>query len=380
MSFITKIKDRILNLPILKEILDWSKTHSLPGFFDVPLYDVVIFIIQEIKRDNMVTRANSIAYSFVLSIFPTLLVFFTLIPFILPFFQDYIIPFIADDLVIRNLSGEIDFNQTIIAQFNDFLREIRVIPAGVHEQLITFIQEILLEPRFGLLSLGFILAIFFSSNGVLNMMVGFDKMNKTTFRKRNVVMKRLIAIQLTFILGFLVLAAVFFIIFGNTFINWIFSSVNAGSFANISAQILRFITVIFLFYFGISFLYRQGMPTRKKQKYLSAGATLATFLSLITSWGFALYVNNYSSYNDLYGSIGTFIVIMIWIQINAFILLIGFELNASIAVNRDLIIDRRAAAKPKKKKKQIKSPTNTKPDISKPSSTPKPKPKPKKDN
>ncbi len=331
------LQDFIWSLPLIKNSIEWSQQHSMWGFGKVPIYDVVVFIIQELRRDNLVTRANSIAFSFFLSLFPTLLVFFTLIPFLLPLFQDFIIPLIADEIIVHNSLGEVDFNQTIIAQFNQLLAQVPLIPTSAHQQLIQFIESILLQPRFGLLSVGFVLAIFFSSNGMLSMMRGFSKMHqKTTFVKRNPLKKRLIAIELTFLLGLLVFAALLFIILGNTVINWLFGIIHAGGFINFTVQLLRVLTMFLLFYFGISFLYRRGISTRQKMPFFTPGTMLATILSLLTSWGFALYVNNYSRYNDLYGSIGTFIVIMLWIQINAFILLIGFELNASIAVNRDL--------------------------------------------
>jgi len=90
-----------------------------------------------------------------------------------------------------------------------------------------------------------------------------------------------------------------------------------------------------LFYSGISSIYRFAVSARKRFNFFTPGATLATVSSLITSYLFSFYVDNFSSYNKLYGSIGTVIAVMLWIQLNAFILLVGFELNASIAITRD---------------------------------------------
>ncbi len=325
----------VLGNAIIKRLIAWSKENSLPGFENVPLYEVVLFSYKEISEDSITTRANSIAFSFFLSLFPILLVFFTLIPIILPLFQDYIIPWIAEDLIQRNTSGQVDFNQTIIAQFNELIDQVKVIPENAHQQLIDFITNILLEPRFGLLSVGFVLAIFFGSNGMITMMRGFEKHYQLTFLKRNVFQKRLVAIQLTFIIGFLVIASVIFIILGDTILSWLLGVVRLDGMVSVTLILLRYLTVFFLFYFGIAFIYRYGAPLRKKMDYFSAGATLATVLSVLTSFIFAVYVNGYGKYNDLYGSIGTFIVIMLWIQINAFILLIGYELNTAIAVRRD---------------------------------------------
>jgi membrane protein len=77
-----------------------------------------------------------------------------------------------------------------------------------------------------------------------------------------------------------------------------------------------------LYYFG---------PRRRKQfKFFSPGATLATFLILLISVAYEIYVAYYASYNDLYGSLGTIIILLIWIYLISYSLLIGFELNASI--------------------------------------------------
>jgi len=91
-----------------------------------------------------------------------------------------------------------------------------------------------------------------------------------------------------------------------------------------------------MFYTIISLIYRYGAAVRKKFHFFSPGATLATIFCILISIFFSFYVDNFSKYNELYGSFGTIIVTMIWIQLNSLILLIGFELNASIAINRDL--------------------------------------------
>jgi membrane protein len=73
----------------------------------------------------------------------------------------------------------------------------------------------------------------------------------------------------------------------------------------------------------------------RKFQFSNPGAFLATTLSIVSSLVFAYFVNNFGQYNQIYGSIGALIVLLLWLQINAVILLIGFELNTSIAVERD---------------------------------------------
>ncbi len=97
----------------------------------------------------------------------------------------------------------------------------------------------------------------------------------------------------------------------------------------------RWIVVLSLFYATFSSIYRYGSSIRRPIPFFNPGATLATVLSIATSWGFSFYVDNFGNYNKVYGSIGTLIVLMIWMQLNSMILLIGFEVNAAIVVLRE---------------------------------------------
>ena len=333
---VKEIKDIIFNLPIISNMVIWSQRNSFPGFFNVPIYDVIDFILIEVKQFNLTMRANSMAFSFFLSLFPTILIVFTLIPYILPYFSGFIIPYIPEELIIRDPSGAVNFSQTIIEQINVLLQEVKFLPKEAGNQLVNFIREVALEPRFGLLSIGFFLAFFFASNGMLTMMRGFEKSHRSTFVKRSIIKKRIIGLWITILLGVLVIASLLLIILGNTLLSYLFNYFEMDNVMKFSIQLLRWIISFFLFYFGIAIIYHFGISVKSRIKYFSPGATLATFLSIASSIVFAWYVNSFGAYNKLYGTIGTFIVIMLWIQINCFIILIGFELNAAIAVNRDL--------------------------------------------
>ncbi|MEM1323992.1 MAG: YihY/virulence factor BrkB family protein [Bacteroidota bacterium] len=320
---VQEIKDRILNHPKVLALINWTKTHSFPGFLGVPIYDVFVFLYNEIQRESIGTRANSIAFSFFLSLFPTAIALFTLVPFFLPYLTN-------SELWSMLPNGNINFNDTLVAQMRE------VLPDSQEETIIDFLRELLTRPRAGLLSFGFFLAIFFASNGMLTLMRGFEKSYQSTFIKRNVFQKRWIAIQLTFLIALMVLASVVLIILGDQLIYLLGEYIEHPNLNTVGLTIIRWVVLIALFYFIISIIYRKGVPTRKKFTLFSTGASLATLLSLLSTLGFSIYIDNFGTYNKLYGSIGTIIVIMLWIQINASILLIGFELNASIAVNRDL--------------------------------------------
>ncbi len=313
-----EISDFFLQHPLVLGLVSWAKRTSFPGFFRVPIFDVGVFIYNESQRRDLTTRANSMAFSFFLSLFPALIMLFTLLPLL----QEYILGFLMDDE---------NYYEVLHRQIQD------IMPGNAGNSLFEFIQDITTNPRIGLLSFGFILSLFFSSNGMMTLMHSFDKSYlDTTFKHRSGIKKRGIAILLTLQLGILLIASVILIILGNYLIGVIADFIQLDFFTKYSLYFIRWLVILALFYTGISIIYRYGASMYRKFKFITPGATLAAILSILSSVIFSFFVDNFGSYNKLYGSIGTVIVIMIWIQLNAFILLVGFELNASIAVNRDL--------------------------------------------
>lgn len=291
----------------------WTRTTSIPGAQGVSIYDLYMFLKHESKQMDIVTRANSMSYSFFLSLFPLLILLITL----LPYFPVYS-----------------NFNETIRSFINDLM------PGAAGDALYRFITDLTTRPQKNVLSLSFIMVIFFSSEGVMAMVKGFEKAYPDTFETWTGWHKRVRAIFLTFLLAFILISSVILIVLGNVLLTWLLSKagVNEGSFQSNSLHFLRWVVIILLFYSGISSIYRFAVSTRRRFKFFTPGASLATTLSLLTSYLFSFWVDNFSSYNMLYGSIGTIIAVMIWIQLNAFILLVGFELNASIAITRDFRI------------------------------------------
>ena len=335
----TRIKaaqNMLVKVPAVQSLLNWTKTNSLPGFFNVSIYDVFTFIYREIREDSIATRAKSIAYSFFLSLFPAMLAIFTLIPIILPYFQNSLLRLIPDDKIVRS-GDSVDFNATLLIQLENLFSSVPIFPESGVNAIMALAADFLNNSRFGLLSVGFLLALFFASNGMVTLMNGFEKSSHSgTFIKRNVFQKRIISFQMILVIGFLIVTALTLVIFGKPLIGFLTTKLNVAGIAGYIFFVFRWVLVFFLFYFGIAILYRLGISTTKKIKYFSVGTSLATVLSLVSSIGFATYVDSFDRFNELYGSIGTIIAVMLWIQINAFIIIVGFEFNASIAVNKNL--------------------------------------------
>ncbi|KAA8480037.1 membrane protein [Arcticibacter tournemirensis] len=296
----------LLKVKIYKRFMDWTKKAVFPVFSPLPIYTVGSFFFQEVTRDSLITKASSLAYSFMLAIFPGLIFLFTLIPYIpIDGFQDQLMSLIS-----------------------------MLLPSNAYGAVQSTLEDIIKKQNGGLLSFGFLAALFFSTNGVTNLMQAFNKASLQP-ETRGWFKQRFVAIVLTVV-------TVFALIFG-------LAVITAGEFiiAKIKTEIqfkewfwlyvialVRWVILAVVYFTTISILYRYGPSYQKKWKLFSPGSWLATILAILTSWGFTYYINNFSNYNKLYGSIGTLIVIMIWLFLNSLIILIGFELNASIDLSK----------------------------------------------
>jgi membrane protein len=308
-----KLTTHIVSLPLLIRLIGWSKATSLPGFQGVPIYSVVVFLYNEIfKNPMLMTRANAIAFSFFMSLFPTMIILLSLIPF-LPFKRKSI---------VEQLAFAIE----------------GIMPNQTGRELFKSIIHFLDNPRGDFLSIGFILAIYFASNGIMSLMKNFERSHKV-FRKRTIVQKRMRAVGMTFMLGLLLLVSFLLVILGNQLIHLIVVLFKLGkSVESLLLQPIRWISVLALVYFGVALIYRFGIAMRRKLNFFSPGASTAATLSLLSSIVFSYYVDKFGNYNKVYGSFVAGIVLLLWLQLNAIILIVGFELNAAILVNRDLLM------------------------------------------
>ncbi len=298
----TKLERVIYNTLIFRFLQNRSKKIILPGFNGVALYDVINFFIRQIKKTSLTERAAAISYNFIMAIPPICLFLFTLIPH-LPFVKKRMLQF-----QLRKLITDI-------------------IPAKEHNKnLIDFVNGFLEHPRIGLLSFGFILLLFFGSNGMMGLMRSFNK-NYMGARKRTGLKKRWIAIRLTLLIMSLLLACLLLLIMQGVILKWM--GVTNTTVRN-AIDLLRWGLIISHIFYSIAFIYKYAPDINKKWRLVSPGSILATSLSIIGTIGFSVFVNNFGKYGALYGSIGTVIVLMSLIYINSLILLVGYELNVSI--------------------------------------------------
>ncbi len=286
-----------------RKIIALLRKVIVPGFEGVPLYDVLVFFVKGLFEGALSVRAAAVAFSFFLAIFPFIIFLFTLIPYI----------------PIEN------FQASLLYLFAE------IIPPDTFAMVEKTIFEIITKQNSSLLSLSFVLTFFFSTNGISAILEGFNGSTHISETK-TWMQQRLVAIMLMVILSILVVTAIGLITTGGTLIKWLIDHQwITDDFTVILLEILQWIITLSLTFFSVSFLYYFGPSRRKTFHFFSPGSILATVLLILGTMGFNFYIANFSNYNALYGSIGTLIIFLIWLFFNAFILLIGFELNASIA-------------------------------------------------
>lgn len=289
---------RLVKFKPAHSVVKGTRKILIPGFEGQSLYVVSKFFFKAMKNGSVNMRASSLAFSFFLALFPSIIFIFTLIPYI------------------------------PIANFQDQLFNLlqSIMPKSAFEAAEETIIDIIKKPRSGLLSIGFITALYFSTNGFNAMINAFNE-TYHTIETRHPFYQRLISLVMVIATGGMITIAILLIVFTEI---------------GFHKLIHRDRTLYYLLLFGkyiilfglcfclVSFNYYIGPKRKKGWRFFSAGSMFATILIVAASIVFAYYVNNFGKYNKLYGSIGTLIVIMMWIYINSLILLLGFDLNASI--------------------------------------------------
>ena len=301
-----KIERKIYNSAAFRFLEEKSRKIILPGLQGAPLYDVITFFNSQVKKVGLIDRARSIAFSFLTAIPASTIFICTLIPY-LPVSQQ-----IKRQLLF--LTQDITPNQNTYLLVKQFL------------------EDFLDKPRVGLLSFGFVLALFYSSNAMIGIMRSFNR-SLIYNRRRNPLQIRWMAIKLTTLVLFMVIGSIIILVTQaellRSVLKWMHIRNNDHS-ARWLFRTIRWVVIIPLFYIAIACIYKYGPSVHKRWKLFSPGTLLATFLTILTTLAFSWWVNRFANYNKVYGSIGTVMVLMLLVYFNSLVLLIGYELNVSI--------------------------------------------------
>jgi len=299
---LTKLERILLRLPPVAFINKKSKEIYLPGFQKLPLYDVVSFFFQQINRVGLNERAAAISFNLIMALPAALIFLFSIIPY---------------------LPESDSFETQILSFFKD------VSPNSSTYIFIRGILKDLLKKQVGIFSFGFLLLVFYASNAMMGIIRTFDKSiqeNKVYFLHQ-----RWRAVRLTVFLILLVIASATLLIGQDQLIALLKNVFHMKRKARLFWwNNVRWVVLIGFLFYGIAFIYKFAPSVKKRWPLVTPGSLMATFLTLITTIIFSYWINHFATYDKVYGSIGTVLVIMLLIFINALILLIGFELNVSI--------------------------------------------------
>lgn len=297
-----RLERLIYNSKPVTFIVNESKRITIAGFKGLPLYTVASYFLKQVKKVGLNERAAAISFNLIQALPAALLFLFSIIPY---------------------LPESLHAKQQVFGLFKDLT------PNSSTYTLIQNTIDTLFKRHVGIFSFGFVLLMFYSSNAMLGVIRTFDK---SISEKKNFFMhRRWRAIRLTALLMLLFFFSVLMLIGQEqlsqllkglfhlkrkTYIPWW----NAA----------RWIIIIALIFFGIALIYKFAPSVKKRWNLFSPGAVFATILTLLSTFAFYYWVNNFAGYNKVYGSLGAILILMLLIYLNSLILLIGFELNVSI--------------------------------------------------
>lgn len=298
----TDLEKFILKTPGLRFLITIPSKIKLPGFNGLSMYDLIKTYFIGIIEGTFSSRAGSIAFSFFMALFPFLLFLLNLIPY-LPIEPQNLVDFVQD-----------------------------ILPIETSSFFMPVILDIIDNPRGGLLSFVFLLTIFLMSNGINAIFSSFEysyhiSINRSFFKQY------IVALIVSVFLAILLLFAITLIVYTENFILELNNDLVLSN-SVFWVELIRYNILLILIYFVVATLNYFGIKEGKSIKFFSIGALITTFLFALTTYLFGLYITNFSNYNELYGSIGALLILMLYIWINSNLLLLGFELNATLKTLR----------------------------------------------
>jgi len=312
MKYVTR--KQILKFSTARTSRSWMKKIKFKKYDNLSLYKLIKIFSYNLQEDEIMDRANGVAYNFILATFPAIIFLFTLLPYISVYF-----PEITADTIMN------------------FIKEL--VPASMYDTIASTVLDIISNQRGGLLTFGFLFAVYLSTNGMMALMRAFNACYRTV-EKRHWLRTRLTSLGLTLMLAVVLFSAIILLIVGQFALDYVtsnlseFSHLNMDGFTISMLFVLRFVVIFIVFFIAISFIYYFGPAVHYNWSFFSIGSLLATLAIIGLSYGFSFYITNFGSYNKVYGSIGALIALMAWIQLVTMILLYGYEVNASLHYGR----------------------------------------------
>lgn len=315
-----KLEAAILNSQIARYVQAKSKKIILPGFERVPLYDVVMFFIHQMNKVGLNDRAAAVSFNFLMAIPAATIFLCTLLPY-MP---------IAREITIELL----DLTKMVAPD------------EQTYGMVANFLNDFLNTPRSGLLSFGFVVAVYYASNALMAVMRSFNR-SLHYHKERGFFKERWTAIKLTTMLMLIFIATISLIVTQGELFRYLMRVLDITN--PVLRQLIhsvRWLIIVLLILYSIGYIYKYAPAVTKRWKLTSPGAIFATFLVVLSTFAFSFWVNNFGAYNKVYGSIGTVLILMFLMYINSLILLIGYELNVCIHSLKAVAEEREVNMKP----------------------------------
>ncbi len=294
------IEHKLNKIPVVKQLVAFTKAIKIKTLEGLSLYDILEMYVLGIFKGAFSYRASAVAFSFFMALFPFALFILNLIPFIpLENFQTDFLKFVEDG-----------------------------VPPNTYDAIETILKDIMGTSHQGLLSSGFVLSILLMTNGINAILGGFEMSAHITIT-RGFFRQYFISLAISLVLSFILIVTVSAIVITEVIIQ----KINIhGYVADVALlEWSRYIFIILMILVTTSILYKFGTKETYKISFISYGAVFTTILIILSSYVFGIYVEKFARYNELYGSIGTLLVLMFYIWISCMVLLLGFELNATIS-------------------------------------------------
>ncbi|AMN34503.1 YihY/virulence factor BrkB family protein [Clostridium perfringens] len=267
------------------------------------LRKTVIFLVMFIKKigdDDIFALGAQLAYYMVLSFIPFLMFLMTLVGF----------SHLNSDAVLNLLSN--------------------VMPTEAFNLIQSTVIEIVDREQTGLLWISIALAIWVSSSGFKAVIKGLNKAYGVK-ETRSYIKLKLISMIYTILLALIVIATLFLFVFGDVIGDFFMKVLEHPEFIYYIWNMLRYVVVILIMILFFMFLYNATPCVRLGWLEVIPGAVITTLGWISISYIFAYYVNNFSNYSRLYGSLGAVFMFMTWMFITSMILILGGEINAVLA-------------------------------------------------
>ena len=298
-----RLRRKVLYWRPVRSTLYFLQHFSLAGNKGVPLYDVLRFFLRGIFNGDLNQRAKGLSYSFMTAVPPLLIFFFTLVAY-------FPVDGIQDELL-----GELG----------------TIIPEKVMAPLSSTVNDVMGHRHSTLLSIGFISSILLAANGLMGVISSLNFANRSV-EKRPYIQRYFLSIMLVFVIYVLIVLTIALLMGHKLLLQLIYAQgwLTYTKTNTLLFNLGRWMLIVVAILTTISLIYYWAPVKRQRVGFFSAGSVLATGMFLVLSWGLGLYLNNFSRYNLLYGSIGTLLMVMFWIYFNCIVLLVGYELNISI--------------------------------------------------